>query len=83
MTYDEQLCRTRHSLVSICVPVQMVLLAGGLERSQALEGEVLQVVVLSALLPLTNKDSVSFGTRQPWTGVPAHRSVAVGPWVDA
>lgn len=55
----------------------MVLLAGGLERSQALEGEVLQVVVLSALLPLTNKDSVSFGTRQPWTGVPAHRSVAV------
>ena len=29
---------------SISVPVWMVLLAGGLEKSQALEGEVLQVV---------------------------------------
>lgn len=57
--------------------MQMVLLAGGLERSQALEGEFLQVVCpVSPLLPLSNGDSVDFGLREPWIGTPPCHFIA-------
>lgn len=55
----------------------MVLLAGGLEGSQALKGEFLQVVCpVSLLLPLSNGDSVDFGLREPWIGIPPRHFIA-------